>query len=143
MSSAKSIHHEMADAWNKRDFSAIRGLCHREYSYTGPDGKEITGGPDAGAGVYEMYSKGFPDGRLEVRRVYADGNTAIAEMVGRGTHGGNFMGAPPSGKRAEVVICNVVELRDGKIYREREYMDMLTILSQIGAVSLPQQTRTA
>lgn len=36
-----------------------------------------------------------------------------------------------------VHICNVIESRDGKIYREREYFDMANILAQLGVTQLP------
>jgi ketosteroid isomerase-like protein len=44
---------------------------------------------------------------------------------------------PATGKPVTVNICNVIELFDGKVYREREYMDTMSIMTQIGAVSLP------
>ena len=49
------------------------------------------------------------------------------------THGTAERCIPPSGRPVEVVICNVMELRDGKIHREREYVDLMSILTQIGA----------
>ncbi|MBI5285700.1 MAG: ketosteroid isomerase, partial [Chloroflexi bacterium] len=33
--------------------------------------------------------------------------------------------------------CNVLEVRDGKIYREREYMDMFTMMAQLGVAGIP------
>ena len=39
---------------------------------------------------------------------------------------------PLQAAKVEISICNVMELRDGKIYREREYMDRLTMLEQLG-----------
>ncbi len=139
MATAATIHKEMAEIWNRRDFDAFRKLIHPEYSYTGPDGKEMTGGPDVALGIAQLYAKAFPDATLEVRRVYAHGDVAIAEMFARGIHGGDLMGVPATGKPVEITICNVAELRDGKVYREREYMDMFTMLQQIGAVSVPGQ----
>jgi steroid delta-isomerase-like uncharacterized protein len=136
MASAAEIHRQMADAWNRRDMNIFKALLHPEYTYTGGDGREMAG-PEAGLNMAQMFALAFPDGRLEVQRVYTQGNTAIAEMVGRGTHRGKLMGVAPTGREVEILICNVVELRDGKIYREREYMDMLTLMSQIGAMTLP------
>lgn len=136
MSLPASIHRDFAESWNSRDFNKLWNLLHPEYTYTGGDGKEIAG-VDAGIRIARMWADAFPDGRLEVKRVYTEGNTAIAEMVGRGTQTGEFMGIAPSGKRVEVVICNVADVRDGKFYREREYLDMLTILTQIGAAKAP------
>ncbi len=137
MATAATIHQEVARLWNQRDFAAMRNLMHPEYSYTGGDGKEITGGPDVGLGIAQMFANAFPDGTLEVKRVYTQGDTAIAEMVGRGTHKGDLLGIAPSGKHIEIVICNVIELRDGKAYREREYMDMASMMSQMGVMKAP------
>jgi steroid delta-isomerase-like uncharacterized protein len=133
MSTPTTIHREVAEAWNKRDFAALQNLMDDQYSFTGGDGKEASG-PSAGIEVARMWANAFPDGRLEVRHVYTQGNTAIAEMVGRGTHTGNLLAIAPTGRPVEVVICNVMELRNGKVYREREYLDMMSVLQQIGAM---------
>jgi steroid delta-isomerase-like uncharacterized protein len=138
MVAAKDIHRLVAEAWNRRNFEAMRELLDPEYSYTGGDGKQHEGGPDTGIAIAQMYAVAFPDGRLEVQRVYTQGDTAIAEMTARGTHGGELMGNAPTGKAVEITICNIMELRNGKIHREREYMDMLTLMSQVGAVNLPK-----
>src|SRR5690242_21518997 len=69
MSSAETIHREVADAWNRRDWNTYRNLLHPHYSYTGGDGKEMTGGPDTGLGVAQMYASAFPDAILEFRNV--------------------------------------------------------------------------
>lgn len=139
MSKASDIHRELLGAWNRRDFSAYRDLLHPEYTYTGGDGKELKGGPALGEHIGRMYAEAFPDGKLEITKVYAQGDTAIAEFVARGTHGGELMGIAPSGRSLDLPICNVIELRDGKVYREREYMDMMHMMVQIGAVKAPGQ----
>ena len=64
-------------------------------------------------------------------------------MIGRGTQSGEFLGVPPTHRSVEVHICDVIEMRDGKAYREREYMDMLAILTQLGVTASAQKTRTA
>lgn len=141
MPSAADIHKEIVGAWNDRNFDKLRTLLHSEYTYTGGDGREITGGPEAGIAVAQMYATAFPDAVLEIKRVFAQGNTAIAEMHARGTHKGELMGIAPTGRHVEIDICNVVETRDGKAYREREYMDMLAIMNQLGVVRLPGAVR--
>ncbi len=133
---AAEIHREVFAAWNSRDFKKMRELMHSGYSYTGPDGKEAKG-PEAGMAIAQMYAQAFPDGRIELGRVHVVGDTSVAEVVARGTHQGELMGIPPTGKKVEIRICNIVEVRDGKVYREREYMDMLTMMVQLGVVTPP------
>lgn len=74
---------------------------------------------------------------LEIKPVFTQGNATIAEMVARGTHKGELMGIAPTDQQVEINICNVLETRDEKAYREREYMDMLEVMNQLGVVRLP------
>jgi steroid delta-isomerase-like uncharacterized protein len=137
MVTAETIHRQMCDAWNRRDFDAVRSLLHPEYTYMGGDGKELTGGPDTGVNVAKAYAAAFPDGRLEISATYAQGNAAVSELRATGTHQGSLMGIAPTGKRVDFVLCNVVELRDGKVYREREYFDVLHMWEQLGVLKAP------
>ena len=52
---------------------------------------------------------------------------------GSGTHDGDFMGVPASRRRVIMPVCTVLDLKDGKIIAEREYMDMAHMMQQIGA----------
>ena len=47
------------------------------------------------------------------------------------------MGIAPTGKTVAIPVCDVLEIRDGKIYSEREYMDMMTIMVQLGVATAP------
>jgi steroid delta-isomerase-like uncharacterized protein len=135
MSTAATIHREIANLWNQRDWSGLRNVLHSGYSYTSGLGKEMTG--EAMLNIAMMFSIAFPDAKLEVKQVYTQGDVAIAEMVSRGTHQGELLGVAATGKPVELLLCNVIELRDGKVYREREYMDMLTVMTEIGVVKAP------
>jgi predicted ester cyclase len=62
------------------------------------------------------------------------------EFIGRGTHRGDLMGIAPTGRPIHIPVCEVLELRDGKIYREREYIDMAYLLTQLGVTRIPLAT---
>ena len=126
--SAIDVARAFFDSWNKREFTKMRELMHPEYSYTGGDGVEQKG-PDAGMAVAQMFVSAFPDARIHIVNAMEAGNTSIVEFVGRGTHDGDLMGIAPTGKTVALPVCNVMEIRDGKIYREREYIDMMTLMT--------------
>jgi predicted ester cyclase len=76
-----------------------------------------------------MYTTAFPDLSLEVRSQYAPSDdVSISELTARGTHEQALQGIPSSGKKVEVVVCNVTEAHDGRIYRNREDFDTLTLM---------------
>jgi steroid delta-isomerase-like uncharacterized protein len=125
------------EAWNRRDFARYRELLHPGYSYTGGDGQEQKG-PEAGMAVAEMFATALPDGKIDIQRIYAAGeNVAIVEFIGKGTHQGDLMGIAPTGRQLTIPVCDVIEVRDGKVYAEREYMDSLLIMQQLGAAPVP------
>ena len=136
MVNPSDIQRQCFEAWNSRDFEKMKKLFHNSYTYTGPDGREQTG-PEAGLKAARMWANAFPDGKIEIRTQLTQGNIAVCEFMGRGTHRGELLGVKPTGKSVEIHVCNVIEVRDGKIYREREYLDMLALMANLGAVNLP------
>jgi ketosteroid isomerase-like protein len=47
------------------------------------------------------------------------------------------MGVSPTNKKVSIPVCDIIELRDGKVYREREYMDMHHMMTQLGVAKAP------
>ncbi len=136
MIAVETIARDFIEAWNRRDWAGYLEMLHPEYSYTGGDG-ERRQGPEAGMAVARMFANAFPDGRIEVQHIHTSGITAIVEFVGHGTHQGEFMGVQPTGYRVEIPVCNVLQIREGKVYAERQYMDMLHLMQQLGVAAVP------
>lgn len=134
MTNAAAVHQAMFDAIRARDYDGLRNLCDADYVYTGADGVEQKGA-DAGVAVAEMYLTAFPDVSLEITEQWAPSDdVSIIEFVARGSHTGPLGDIPPTGKPVEVHVCNVIEARDGKVVREREYFDSLSMLQQLGVI---------
>jgi len=125
------IAREYAECVNRRDFDRIRQLFDSGYSYTGGDGQRQDG-PQAGIDVVQMYVSAFPDVKSEIRQVHTAGDTVVLEFIARGTHQAELMGIPATGRKVEVSICTVLDIRNGKIYAEREYFDVLHMMQQLG-----------
>ncbi len=128
---------QLFDAWNNRDWDTIRSALHPEGIYTGPDGQQARGIEDCLTAGWKDHAAGFPDGRLELKTFYADGDVVVTEFTLRGTHKGTWAGIAPTDKMVEADVCNVMEFRDGKVFRERDYLDVLGIFVQLGVVQVP------
>jgi steroid delta-isomerase-like uncharacterized protein len=142
MANAADIHRQVLDAWNRRDWDAFQNLLHPDYRYIGPDGNEHVG-PEAGVSIAKMYANAFPDGKLEINSVFAAGNHALCELIARGTHRGDLNGIAPTGRSLQLNIANVMETREGKVYREREYFDLMSMMVQLGVIQPPGRTTAA
>lgn len=127
----KRIVEQSIDAIMHQDFGKLRKMYHTDYSYTGADGNTRVG-PESGIVIAELYTTAFPDLHLEITNMITSGNFVVTEVIAEGTHQGELMGIKPTNRKISVPICNVVEIREGKIYAEREYFDNVHLMQQLG-----------
>lgn len=74
-----------------------------------------------------------------VRELVAEGDTVVAYWTNTGTHQGDFMGIPPSGRRVTVSGVDVHRLRDGRMAEHWHVVEELQMLQQLGVVPVPQE----
>lgn len=127
----KDIVRQEMEAINRRDFDKVRELKHEQYSFTGPDGQKHQG-KQAGIEMAEFYIHSFPDLHFEIKHMITQGNEVVVEYITSGTHQGELMGFAPTYRNGSIPVCSIFEIRDEKIYSERQYFDNASILSQIG-----------
>ena len=97
-------------------------------------------GPEQMKATVRMVTAGFPDNRHAVEEMLAEGDTVVARVTLTGTHEGEFMGMPPTGKKIEVNEIHIYRLEDGKAVEHRVGRDDLGALRQLGAIPDPDET---
>ena len=80
------------------------------------------------------------DATAENLNLVVDDGRAALECVFVGTHIGEFVGIPPTGKKVHVPLLVFYELENDQIKRARVYLDMMAMMSQLG-VSAPAATQ--
>jgi predicted ester cyclase len=134
LTDALTVQRAMLAAAVRGDMQALRETLHPDYAYTASDGVEQPGA-DAGVAVAELYTTAFPDVAFEEVRTWTPTpDVAIMEFRVTGTHTGPLGDIPPTGRRVTGLVCNIVETRDGLIWREHEFFDELSLLRQLGVV---------
>ena len=88
-------------------------------------------GPAAPKAVWSMLLQAFPDGRNEVLDVLAEGDRVAIRSRFEGTHSGEFMGVPATGKRVAAESIDIVVVRDGKLYDHWGVFDAAGLMAQI------------
>lgn len=85
--------------------------------------------------LFHMYRAGFPDLRLEAQDVLVSGDKAVARVRATGTHQGEFLGMPATGKRVAVQLIDITRFGDDGLAREHwGVFDALTLMQQLGAI---------
>jgi steroid delta-isomerase-like uncharacterized protein len=77
----------------------------------------------------------FPDLHMAVEDVIAADDKAVARVTLSGTHRGEFAGIPPTDKRVEVQLIDIMRFDEaGLICEHWGVADMLSLMQQLGAV---------
>jgi len=95
-------------------------------------------GPEGVRANTGMLLTAFPDLKVEVQDILASGDTVVTRVHVTGTHKAAFAGIPATNNRISIDGCTVVEFKNGKAVRARTYSDTLTLMQQLGVVSLPR-----
>ena len=90
--------------------------------------------------IIGMFLTAFPDLNLTSEDLVGEGDKVVARLRGRGTHRGDFMGIPPTGKSVDVGAISVMRFENGRIAEEWEQIDMLSMMQQLGVVPAPEAT---
>ncbi len=86
-----------------------------------------------------MYFTAFPDLQFTIEDMIAEGDTVVVRQTARGTHQGNLMGIPPTGKQVTVSGIAIVRVLNNKGVEEWFNGDDLGLLQQLGVVPAPGQ----
>ena len=70
----------------------------------------------------------------------ASGDKAVARLQVSGTHQGEFMGIPATGKSASVNLIDITRFGDDGLAREHwGVVDQLAMMQQLGVIPAPGQ----
>jgi steroid delta-isomerase-like uncharacterized protein len=99
---------------------------------------ENPGVPPTKAGTlqfFQMLISAFPDFRMDVQDVIASGDKAVARLRMTGTHQGEFMGIPATGKSAAMNLIDITRFSDDGLAREHwGVADQLALMQQLGVI---------
>jgi steroid delta-isomerase-like uncharacterized protein len=85
--------------------------------------------------LFHMYRAAFPDLRMEPQDVLVSGNKAVARVRATGTHQGEFLGMPATGKSVDVQLIDITRFGDDGLAREHwGVFDALALMQQLGAI---------
>jgi steroid delta-isomerase-like uncharacterized protein len=80
------------------------------------------------------FRQAFPDYRITIHDVIVEGDKVVTRKTFTGTHRGDWMGVPASGRAVSFGAIDIVRIADGKVVEHWAEFDMLTLLQQIGAL---------
>ena len=126
------------EAFNRGDWDEIRARYAPGFVYEETGTGRRVEGADEVIRALQAWKTALPDVTGEVVGVAADGDTAVLEIVWRGTHAGPLATPsgelPASGRRIET-RATMWQRYDGELMvHQRHYLDQFTFLTQLGVL---------
>jgi steroid delta-isomerase-like uncharacterized protein len=81
-----------------------------------------------------LYFSAFPDLQITPEDLIAEGDKVTMRYGWRGTHKGELMGIPPTGKQVSTSGISILRVANGKIAEQWDNFDNLGMLQQLGVI---------
>jgi predicted ester cyclase len=81
----------------------------------------------------------FPDVRVSVEDQIAEGDMVVTRWTATGTHTGELMGIPPTGRRIEISGITINRFSGGRIAEDWYQSDDLGMMQQLGVIPWPEE----
>lgn len=125
------------EVWNNQNYAAVDEHVARDF--VGHSLEEIRG-PEGYKRFFAGLHQAFPDMHFSIEDVLAEEDKVAMIWTAEGTHRGEFLGVPSTGKRVTTSGITMGRIANGKVIEGWTAADMLGLLQQLGAVPAPDRT---
>ena len=98
----------------------------------------VPAGPEGMKDSVRMFRAAFPDIRVTIHDTLAEGDKVVIRATASGTHMGELMGIPATGRRIAVDEIHIVRCVDGKVVEHWGVEDSLGMMRQLGLAGPPR-----
>lgn len=116
-----------AEAINQRDRSACGRLLTDDFVH---DGEQV--GRDGQQRAVDAFLDPFPDLHDEILMLVAEGDLVAAHQRWTGTHDGEFLGIPPTGRKVTFTSTAVIRIEGDLIAEAWDEVDLYGLAAQLG-----------
>jgi steroid delta-isomerase-like uncharacterized protein len=134
----KAVIRRWIDAYNERDLQAEADVLAPGFVAYVPAAPGPLQGLEAWRQFSGPFAEAFPDLRLTVQDIAAEGDTVAARVAFHGTHRGEFQGIPPTDKKMAFSSMEFNRVVGGKVEEHWVELDLLGLMQQLGAIPDPE-----
>ena len=123
------------EVWNQGRGDAIDELIS-ERSIVHGLGPEALHGPSGFRPFHAAYRNAFPDIRVQIEQMVAEGDVVAVRWRATGTHSGNGLGWAATQRPVDFSGMLFVRVEDGRLIEGWNRLEQLGMMEQIGAVTV-------
>jgi steroid delta-isomerase-like uncharacterized protein len=83
---------------------------------------------------YSAMLAAFPDMQIKIEDVFGEGDKLVLRWSAHGTHNGDMMGIPPTGKQISIGGIAIDRFENGQSVEHWEIFDQTGLMQQLGVI---------
>jgi steroid delta-isomerase-like uncharacterized protein len=129
----KAIIRRYRQAHNQNDMATLDEIVAADIiSHNGLPG--LPAGREGGKIAHQGSLAAFPDGKTTSDDLIAEGDKVVERFTLVGTHKGDFLGIPATGKQVRVTGMSIFRIANGKIVEHWGENDGIGLMTQLGVL---------
>jgi steroid delta-isomerase-like uncharacterized protein len=136
------VRREEEELFSGGNLDAADEIYAADYVGHDPSNPEDVRGLEAAKQAAADYRQAFPDLRVTVEDLIAEGDRVAAHLRFRGTHQGELNGIAPTGRRVDCTGIVISRIEEGKIAEDWANFDDLGMMQQLRVIPEPEQRPT-
>ncbi len=122
------------DLFSKGDLDAVDRYLDPKFVNHDPPFAGAPDGPEGMRQAAATFRQALPDWHSDVEQLVAEGDIVVERFTASGTHRGELMGVPPTGKTIVLPGVNVFRIEGDRIVERWGRLDELRLMRQLGLV---------
>ena len=133
----KALVRRAFNAWNEKNWEILEELYAPDYVCHLPVSPEPLTNKESEE-FMRTFLAAFPDYSHMIEDMIAEDDKVVTRFTISGTHKGEYMGIPSTGKEMELTSIMISRIADGKIVEEWQEFDEYSFMRQLGAIPSDQ-----
>ena len=118
------------EVWNQGKLEVADEIFHPEA--TSPSAPQLPKGGEGVKMIAGIFRAAFPDYWMRIDHLVAEDDRVAARFSQGGTHLGDLMGIPATGKKVQWTETGILRIADGKVVESWYDVDMMGLMGQLG-----------
>ncbi|NLE30484.1 MAG: ester cyclase [Phycisphaerae bacterium] len=120
------------EAYTQKDLKAARDMLSRDYILNDSAIPNFSGGPETWEQIQIAFHQAFPDLRLTIEDIIAEGDFVVTRWMACGTQDGDLPGIPATGRHMLITGMTLSKIVNDKIEEQWQEWDRFGALQQLG-----------
>ena len=129
----------LEEAYNTQDLDVLDELIADDFVAHTPGSDQIPPGREGIKMAHQMSMQTFPDRRVEIEDIFAEGDLVVVRqrLTGTNTGGLPWFGIPANDKAVDTEDIQILRVQHGKVHETWAQMNLPKMMMQLGAMPGP------